>query len=110
MLQSHLYLAGAIVFEVLWAVLLKASKGFSAIGSSIGMLLAYVMSLVCLELACKTLDVSLAYAVWTGSGAALVALMGAWLFDEPLDGARVLGLLLVISGVVILAGFEPQRA
>jgi multidrug transporter EmrE-like cation transporter len=110
MLQSFSYLLGAVAFEVLWTVLLKGSKGFGALWSGIALFVAYVLSLVFLDLACKTLDVSLAYAVWSGASAALVAVMGIWLFAEPLHAARIVGLVLVISGVVVLAGLEPQKA
>jgi len=49
---------------------------------------------------------SVAYAVWTGSGAALVALIGVFAFHEPLNVARAVGFSLVVSGLVVLLGFE----
>jgi small multidrug resistance pump len=70
------------------------------------MAIAYVFSLVFLNLACKHLHLSLAYAVWTGAGATLVALIGVFVFDEPLNLARGIGFALVIAGLVVLLGFE----
>jgi multidrug transporter EmrE-like cation transporter len=106
--MSHPYvlLGLAVVFEVAWAVMLKQSKGFTVLWASAVMLVAYLLSLFFLNLACKTLDLSLAYAVWTGSGATIVALFGVLVFHERLDWSRGLGLALVVGGVVILLGFE----
>jgi multidrug transporter EmrE-like cation transporter len=106
MQQRFSLLASAVGFEVLWAVTLKAARGFSVPWASSIVVLAYALSLVCLERACRSLDISLAYTVWTGSGASLVALIGICVFREPLGPARALGLLLVIGGVVLLLGFE----
>jgi multidrug transporter EmrE-like cation transporter len=100
------FLAGAIAFEVLWAVMLKLTRGFILTWPSAVMAVAYVLSLVCLNVACKRLDLSFAYAIWTGSGATLVALIGVLVFREPLGPARAVGFLLVISGLVVLLGFE----
>lgn len=106
MSQPLSFLAAAIAFEVLWAVMLKVGGGFTLGWANAVMLLAYALSLVCLSLACQKLDLSLAYAVWTGSGAALVALIGAFVFGEVLSLPRVLGFVLVVSGLVVLLGFE----
>lgn len=104
--RSWVFLAGAVACEVLWAVLLKRVGGLVLSWTSATMALAYVLSLVCLNVACRRLDLSLAYAVWTGSGATAVALIGVLVFHEPLGLARALGFLLVISGLIVLLGFE----
>jgi small multidrug resistance pump len=67
---------------------------------------AYALSLLFLSLACKRVDISVAYAVWSGAGAALVALVGVLVLDERLGLARGCGLLLVIFGVILLIGCE----
>jgi multidrug transporter EmrE-like cation transporter len=104
------FLAGAVGFEVLWAVMLKLARGFVLTWASAVMAAAYVLSLVCLNVACRQLDLSLAYAVWTGSGATLVALIGVFVFHEPLGLARALGFLLVVSGLIVLLAFERSAA
>jgi len=103
-------LACAIVFEVTWAILLKLSHGFSSLLPTGAMLLAYVASLVCLTLACTRLQLAVAYSVWTGAGASFVALVGLFVFDEPVSGGRALGLALVIVGVVLLLAFERPHS
>lgn len=106
-----LFLAGAVVFEVLWALLLKVAGGSARPWATAVMAVAYVLSLVCLKLACKGgLDLSFAYAVWTGTGATLVALIGVVVFREPLSLERALGFVLVIAGLVVMLGFEPRAS
>jgi small multidrug resistance pump len=108
--RSSLFLAAAISFEVLWAVMLKLSRSFSVPWADLVMAAAYVLSLVFLNLACRQLDISVAYAVWTGAGATLVATIGVLAFHEPLGVGRALGFLLVVCGVVVLLGLEQHRA
>lgn len=108
--HSYVLLACAVVFEVLWAALLKLSNGFSAFWSSAVMVLAYLASLGFLNLACRGLDVSLAYPVWTGLGGALIALIGIVVYGEPVSTGRLLGVVLVIAGAAILLGYEVQPA
>ena len=85
MSRPILWLMGAVAFEVLWAIMLKLASGFTRPWGRLVMAVAYVLSLVCLNVACKELDLSLAYAIWTGSGAALVALICMVAFGEPLQ-------------------------
>ena len=108
--RSMLLLVGAVAFEVLWAVMLKLAGGFARPWASAVMAVAYVLSLVFLNLACRTLDISLAYAVWTGAGASVVALIGVVVFHEPLSLGRAIGFTLVIAGVVVLIGLEPRAS
>jgi multidrug transporter EmrE-like cation transporter len=108
MQQRFSLLVSAVVFEVLWAVTLKAARGFSVPWATALVVVSYALSLVCLEQACRSFDISLAYAIWTGSGASLVALIGICVFREPLGPGRAMGLLLVIGGVVVLLGSDHR--
>lgn len=108
--RSLVLLFCAIAFEVTWAVMLKLSHGFQSLLPSAIMLATYVASLVSLTLACAKLELAVAYSVWTGAGASFVALVGLFVFDEPVSGGRTLGLALVILGVVLLLAFERPRA
>jgi quaternary ammonium compound-resistance protein SugE len=106
--MPYVLLAFAICFEVLWAVLMK-THGFTVLWASMAILAAYYLSFIFLYLACRHLHVSVAYVVWTGLGATLVALIGVLAFDEPLGIARGCCFLLVIAGVVGLLGLEAPR-
>lgn len=110
MSRPALFLVGAVLFEVLWAVMLKLAGGFARPWATALMGVAYVLSLLFLNLACKSFDLSLAYAVWTGAGTTLVALIGVVVFRESLSVERAVGFALVIAGLVVLVGFEPRAA
>jgi small multidrug resistance pump len=108
--QGLCFLAAAVGFEVLWAVMLRLGQGFGVHWTTAVLAMAYALSLVCLHLACRHVAMSVAYAVWTGSGASLVALIGVLAFGDRLGAARAIGLLLVISGVVVLIGLERSAS
>ncbi len=88
------------VFEIIWALAMKQSEGFSRFWPSVlcvGMMLA---SFGLLLSALRWLEVGTAYAVWTGIGAAGTALFGILLFKEPATASRLLFLSLILIGIV----------
>lgn len=93
-----LIIAGLL--EVVWALLLKESDGFSKPWPSIGFLVAGTGSIVLLALALRELPVGTAYAAWTGIGAIGTALFGVVLFSESASGARLASIALIVIGVV----------
>jgi quaternary ammonium compound-resistance protein SugE len=100
-----LFIAG--LFECAWAVGLKYSEGFSRPVPSALTIAAMLVSFWLLSIAMKTVPVGTAYAVWTGIGAAGVAIAGMLLFNEPRDLARLFCIFLIIAGVAglrVLAG------
>ena len=105
-LSSYLLLAAAIFFEVVWAVALKMSNGFTVLWASVLTAVAYVLSLVFLSFASKNMDISIAYALWAGMGIAGIAFCGIVFLHEPFSPLRGLGFFLVIAGVALLAGLE----
>lgn len=92
----------AIVFEVIGSTALKASQGFSKLLPSLVVVLGYGLAFYFLSLSLKTIPLNIAYAVWSGLGTALIALLGWWVLKEPMNGAIALGILLIIAGVVVL--------
>ena len=100
--MSWLYLVLAIVLEVSGTTSMKVSQGFTRVMPSVLMFLFYGLSLSALTLALKKIDVSVAYAVWSGVGTALIALIGIVYFREPISATKVAGLALIIAGVVAL--------
>ena len=91
-------IVAAEILEILWAVSLKYSDGFSKLLPSAITLLAMAASFVFLALASKKLPIGTAYAVWTGIGASGTAILGILLFHEPLNFFKVLFLLMIIGG------------
>jgi small multidrug resistance pump len=85
--MSVVYLAAAIVFEICGTTSLKVSDGFTCIGPSGAVILCYVASPALLSLALRGIELSIAYAVWSGVGAAAVAAIGiAWFGESPGPG------------------------
>ncbi len=98
--MSSLYLTAAIVLEVGGTTCMKLSEGFSKLWPSVMVFVLYGLSLGLLTLALKRIDVSVAYAVWSGMGTALIALIGVVWFKEPVTALRIVCLGLIIMGVI----------
>ena len=95
-----LYLTAAILMEVSGTTCMKMSEGFSRALPSGLMVVFYGISFGALTLAVKQLDVSVAYAVWSGLGTALIAFIGVLWFKEPVTAIKVLSLAMIVLGVV----------
>ena len=94
----YLFIAGLL--EIAWAIGLKYSEGFSKPIPSIITIILMLFSFVFLSQALKTIPVGTGYAIWTGIGAVGTAILGIVLFNEPRDFARIICLLLIVSGIV----------
>ena len=100
MLKSWLFLIGAILFEVVGTTSMKLSQGFSKLWPSILMFVMYGLSLSCEAVAMKRLDVSIVYAIWSGLGTAMIAVIGVILFRESMSTTKLISLSLIILGVI----------
>ena len=92
----------AIVLEVAGTTNMKLSEGFSNLVPSVLVIFFYALSIIALTFAVNRLEVSVAYAVWSGMGTALVAMIGLWFFRESVTSVKVVALGLIIVGVVML--------
>lgn len=97
-----IWLFVAILLEVAATVFLKLSNGFSKLVPTLIMALLYGISFFPLAIALKKMDVSIAYAVWSAVGTAMVTIMGMFLFHERIGLVKVGGIALIILGVVAL--------
>jgi small multidrug resistance pump len=100
--MGWILLVVAILLEVVGTTNMKLSEGFSKLVPSVLVLLFYALSIVALTFAVHRLDVSVAYAVWSGMGTALVAMIGIWFFQESLTTTKLIALGLIIVGVAML--------
>ena len=98
--MAWFYVLIAGVFEIVWAVSLKYTKGFTIVFPSIVTAIAMLASIFFLAIALKTIPVGTAYAVWTGIGAVGTAIMGILLFKESTEVLRIVCIFLVIVGIV----------
>ena len=105
-----LYLGTAIVAEVIGTSFLKSSEGFTRMLPSLVVLVSYAAAFYLLSLTLKTLPVGIAYAVWSGVGVALIAVIGAVVFGQTLDLAGILGIALIVAGVVVINVFSSSVA
>ena len=98
--MTWIYLALAILLEVAGTTCMKLSDGFTKMVPSILLFVFYTLSFGMLTLALKRIDVSIAYAVWSGVGTALIATVGVLWFREPMTALKLISLGLIIIGVV----------
>lgn len=101
-MKGYILLSIAIVSEVLATLCLKLSDGFSNIIPSIGVVFGYGLAFYLLSQSLAYMSLSLAYAVWSGVGTALTAILGILVFSDPLSFWVILGVVCIILGVVLL--------
>jgi small multidrug resistance pump len=102
MATAYLYLAAAIIFEVLGTIAMKYSEGFTKVVPIILTLICHGICFVALAVALKSLPIGMVYAVWAGVGTALMVFLGMVFFNEPWAFQKVFATFLIIMGVVIL--------
>lgn len=90
------------VMETGWALGLKYSEGFTRLWPSVATIVLALGSFYLLSVAMKSLPVGTAYAVWVGIGAIGTAVAAVFLFQEPVNLMRVLGILLILAGILAL--------
>ena len=95
------------LFEVGWAVCLKQSKGFTAIGPSVGFVAFMLASVYLLGVALRALPLGTAYAAWTGVGAVGTVVVGILALGEPADPRRLACVALIVAGIVGLKLVTP---
>lgn len=98
--MAWVYLTIAGIFEVVWAMGLKYSYGFTKLVPSLITFGGMAISFYLLSLAIKSLPIGTAYAIWTGIGALGTVLLGILLFNEPVNIMRIVFLLLIIAGIL----------
>jgi small multidrug resistance pump len=95
-------LAVAIVFEVSGTTMMKQSHSFTRLVPSLLMFFFYGIGFALMTIALRRIDISVAYAIWSGVGTALIASIGFLWFREPVTPAKVLAICLIIAGVALL--------
>lgn len=101
-MPAWLSLAAAICAEVIATSALKASTGFTRPAPSAVVVVGYGTAFYLLALTLRSVPVGVAYAIWSGAGTVLVALIGWWLYGQRLDWAAWLGIALIIAGVLVM--------
>ncbi|MFP5383452.1 MAG: DMT family transporter [Gammaproteobacteria bacterium] len=102
------YLLAAIGFEISGTTCMKLSAGFTKPLPSVGIFVFYTASIVCLTLAVRVIDISVAYAIWSAVGVAVIATIGVFVFGEQMTATRLFFLTTIIVGVVGLQITAPR--
>lgn len=100
MIKYWLILGVAIILEVFGTVSMKLSDGFSKFWPSVFIFVFYSASFVALTFSIKKIDISIGYAVWSGFGTALIALIGILYFKETATLMKFASIFLIIVGIV----------
>lgn len=105
-----IYLAVAIVSEVIGTAALKAAQGFTRGVPTLLVVTGYGISFYFLSLVLRTIPLGVSYAIWSGVGIALVTLTGWFIYDQRLDLPTFLGIGLIIAGVIVINVFGQSAA
>ena len=101
-MNSYIFLFVAIIFEVVATSLIKTSNGFTNLLPTVSLLALYGAAFYLLSLAVKTIPIGIAYAIWSGVGIVIIALVGIFFFKQPLDVPAVLGISFITVGCLII--------
>jgi len=109
-MNAWAYLFAGIVVEVIGTMSLKLSDGFSNVFYSVLSLSCFGMALFCIARAAQFIDLSIAYAIWSGVGIILITLGSMVIFDEKMTPAKAAFMGLIIIGVVGLQSVTAKAA
>lgn len=104
--MAYLYLAIAILAEVVGTGALKASAEFTKLYPSLLVVAGYCVAFYFMTLVLRTIPIGITYAVWSGVGIVLIAIVGALLYKQIPDIPAIIGMGLIISGVVVIHVFS----
>ncbi len=104
--MAYLYLAIAIVSEVIGTAALKASEEFTRLVPSLIVIVGYASAFYFLTLTLRTIPVGIAYAIWAGVGIVLICLVSWILYKQTLDAPAIIGVGLIAAGVIVINGFS----
>lgn len=103
---SYTFLGLAILLEVAGSSFLLKSEQFTRTLPTVAVLIFYAGAFYLLAMALKHIPLGMAYAIWSGVGIVLTALIGTLVFRQSLDWPAVIGIGFIVAGVVIMNGFS----
>lgn len=106
--MTYVYLAIAILAEVIGTSALKASQEFSRFWPSVIVVVGYGCAFYFMTLTLRVLPIGITYAIWSGIGVVLVTLSGIVFYKEVPDLPAILGIGLIVSGVILINGFSKS--
>ena len=106
MIKTYLFIA--IVSEVVATVALKSSDGFSRLMPSVVVVAGYGLSMFLLSVVLTSMDMGIAYAIWSGLGIVLITLAGMTMYNQQPDAAALVGMGLIVAGVGVIQLFSKM--
>lgn len=108
--SGYVWLAIAIVAEVIGTSALRASEGFTRLVPVLIVVAGYGLAFYCMSMTLKSMPVGIVYAIWSGVGIVLITLVAMVLYRQIPDLAAMAGLSLIVAGVVVLNLFSKMQA
>ena len=108
--MPYLYLALAVAFETIGTSAMQASQQFTRLWPSVLVVVGYAISFYFMALTLRFMPVGIVYALWSGLGIILIALIGYAVFGQKLDLPAIAGLGLIIAGIVVIQLFSNATA
>jgi small multidrug resistance pump len=109
-MKNFLFLAVAILFEIVATSALKKSEEFTKLIPSIITIVGYFGAFYFLSFAIRTIPIGIAYAIWSGVGIVLITIIGAVFFKQIPDLPAIIGLALILIGVIVINVFSQTTA
>lgn len=108
--MTYIWLAIAIVAEVIATTSLKLSGGFTRLWPSVATIIFYGLAFYCLSLTMRTIPTGIIYAIWSGAGIVLIGAVSWIFFGQKLDWPAIAGMTLIILGVLVINLFSKSVA
>lgn len=109
-MKTYIFLAIAIISEIIATTALKASEQFTRLWPSVLVVVGYASAFYFLSLTLNKLNLGIAYAIWSGIGIVLVTVMGVLIYKQKPDLPALIGIALIIAGVVVINLFSKTSA
>lgn len=109
-MNGAVYLAIAIIGEVIATSFLRASQGFTQLVPTIVVVIGYGVTFYFFSLALQTIPVGIGYAIWSGVGIVLVSVIAFFAYGQTLDLPALIGMGLILSGVLVINLFSQSSA
>lgn len=107
-MNGAVYLAIAIVGEVIATSFLRASAGFTQLVPSIVVVVGYCVTFYFFSLALQTIPVGIGYAIWSGVGIIIVSIIAFFAYGQTLDLPALIGIGLILAGVLVINLFSQS--
>lgn len=104
--MPYAYLATAILAEIIATTALKSADGFTRAGPTALSVAGYLVAFYCLSVTLRDIPTGVAYAIWSGVGTVMIALIAWILHDQKLDAGAMVGIALIITGVIVMNLFS----